>query len=72
MGTTNDGMPQWEFFLTTDAAVSLRDAGQGLLMQWQRNNGNPTQAMLKAQKRLSDALDEFVPQVNEILFDGVS
>ena len=68
---SDETMPEWEFFLTTQQAIALRDAGQRLLIQWQRNTGTPTKAMLKAQKELSDSLAAFVPQVNEVLFGGV-
>lgn len=66
---SDEALPEFEFYLTKNSMQALRDAGSTLLMQWQRGS-NPTKQMLDLQRKLSDALDEFTPQVNDIMFGG--
>lgn len=66
---SDEGLPEFEFYLTKNSMQALRDAGNTLLMQWQRSS-TPTKQMLAMQRQLSDALDEFTPQVNDIMFGG--
>lgn len=71
MSTTNDNMPEWDFYLTTDQAKAINHAAQSMLNFWQQAK-QPSNTQIKKQRTLASALERFTPQISDVLYSEQS